>query len=433
MSKIRYKDRNFSILTLGCAKNAVDSELIISQLNKNHYNYSQDIKNCELLIINTCGFIKAAKEESTGVIMQAIELKRSGIIKKLIVTGCLSERYHHELKTQMPEVDYIFGINSAREITEALELDYKSNLIGESRILTPKHFAYIKISDGCDNPCSFCAIPLIRGNHQSKPMEMIIDEVKSLAEMGTREFVLIAQDSTYYGLDLYAKRKIAELVDKLSDIVGVQWLRIMYAYPAKFPLELLDIMADKDNICKYIDIPLQHISDNVLKSMRRGISSKQTKSLIDSIRTKIPEIAIRSTFIVGYPNETESDFLSLLDFINDYELDRVGVFTYSQEDDTIAFENGDPIPEEIKEMRRNAIMEKQMHISYKKNQALIGKNFEVLIDERIEDKYVGRTQFDAPEIDNSVIIPSNKKMNVGEFVNVTIAEASEYDLIAELR
>lgn len=422
----------FTILTLGCFKNAVDSETIITNLRANNFEFSTDIKKSDMVIINTCGFINPAKEESLGVIAEAIELKRKGKIKKIMVVGCLSERYRNELIEQLPEVDHIFGINPSADILRTLDKDLKYNLIGEERFLTPCHYAYIKISDGCDNPCSFCAIPLIRGKYVSRPKEEIVKEISLLAKKGVKEFILIAQDSTYYGLDLYGKREIASLLDAISKIDGVKWIRLMYAYPTKFPVEVLDVIHQNEKICKYIDIPLQHISDSVLKSMRRGSSGRYIKNLIETIRAKVPEITIRSTFIVGYPNETEKDFNELLDFINEYQLDRVGVFTYSREDNTLAFELGDPIPEEIKIERRDIIMQAQMSISLKKNKEKIGKKLTVIIDEFNNNSYLARSESDAPEIDNSILIQTGKKLKIGDFAEVLITDALEYDLLATL-
>ncbi len=428
----KVKSNKFTILTLGCFKNAVDSETIITNMIANNFEYSPDIKKSDMLIINTCGFINPAKEESLKVISEAIDLKHKGKLKKIMVVGCLSERYRNDLVQQLPEVDHIFGINPSADILKALDKDLKYNLIGERRLLTPSHYAYIKISDGCNNPCSFCAIPLIRGNHISRPKEEIIEEISLLAQNGVKEFILIAQDSTYYGLDLYGKREISSLLEAIAKIEGVKWIRLMYAYPTKFPVELLDIIKNSPKICKYLDIPLQHISDSVLKSMRRGSSGRYIKKLIETIRSKIPEITIRSTFIVGYPNETEKDFKELFDFINDYQLDRVGVFTYSSEDNTIAYELGDPIAEEVKKERRDIIMQAQMRISLKKNKSKIGKKLTVIIDEFEKNSYIARSESDAPEIDNSVIINTNKKLKVGDFVDVLISDASEYDLFAKL-
>ncbi len=426
------KGNKFSILTLGCSKNAVDSETIISQLKVVDLVFTPDINDTDILIINTCGFINPAKEESLSVIFQASELKKKGKLNKIMVVGCLSERYYKELHEQLPDVDHIFGINPSAEILKALDKELKYNLIGETRYLTPNHYTYIKISDGCDNPCSFCAIPIIRGKHISRPKEDIIAEVGRLAQNGTKEFILISQDSTYYGLDLYSKREIADLLHLISKIDEVEWIRLMYTYPTKFPYDVLDVIADNPKICKYIDIPLQHISDSVLKSMRRGSTGKYIKKLIEKIRAKVPRIAIRTTFIVGYPNETEDDFNQLFQFINDYKFDKVGVFTYSREDNTFAYNLDDPIPEEIKNERRNALMESQMNISLKKNKDKIGQKMNVLIDEFKDNTYIARSEYDAPEVDNNILIKTNKNIPIGSFVNVEIIGASEYDLIARL-
>lgn len=433
MSKKSKVNKNkFSVLTLGCSKNAVDSEMLIAGLKSFDYEFTNNIEKSDTLIINTCGFIKPAKEESIGVILEAAEMKRQGKLKKLIVTGCLSERYMEELSGQIDMVDHFFGINSAELISKALIGEYRENLLGETRVLTPPHFAYIKISDGCDHPCSFCAIPLIRGKYNSRTEEDITAEITALAQKGTKEFILIAQDTTYYGVDLNKKKTIASLLERISDIKGVEWVRLMYTYPTGFPMDLLDVINRKDNICKYIDIPLQHTSDDLLKSMRRGITSKKVKELIKNIRQTIPGVTIRSTFITGYPGETDEEFNKLLDFINEYELDRVGIFTYSREEDTFAFDLGDPIPEELKEERRNILMEAQMKISHRKNKAKIGNVYTALVDELSEGKLIARTEADAPEVDNSVIINSSEKKLIGKFVKVRITDATEYDLMGEL-
>jgi ribosomal protein S12 methylthiotransferase len=432
MSKTK-RNINYSVLTLGCSKNAVDSEALISQMNANNYRFTPEIRNSELLIINTCGFIKPAKEESTQVILEACELKRRGKIKKLLVAGCLAERYQDELRRQIPEVDSFFGVSSSKEIISYLDGIYKKELIGESRALTPPHFSYIKIAEGCDRPCSFCAIPLIRGKHVSRPDEEILKETVALYKNGTLEFNIIAQDTTYYGLDIYGKRTIADLLQKMSDLVPDSWIRLMYAFPTGFPEDLAEVIAQRNNICSYLDIPLQHISDKVLTSMKRGTNGKDIRKLLDRMKAKIPDLAIRSTFITGYPNESEEDFNELLDFIKEYELDRVGIFTYSQEEGTSAFPLGDPIPESIKQERRNTLMEAQMSISLRKNQEKVGKNFKVLIDDYSEGLYYGRTVHDAPEVDNNVIFSSKEHLKVGTFTYVKITEAKEYDLIGEIR
>lgn len=423
--------KNIAVLTLGCPKNVVDSEEFALQLRKSGMRITSDPEGADAMIINTCGFIAPAKEESVQAILEAVELKKSGGIKKLIVTGCLSQRYGESLREQIGEVDHFFGINSAGNILNALNGDFKRGLFGE-RILTPPHYAYLKISEGCDHPCSFCAIPLIRGRHISRPKEKIIAEASRLVSEGTKELILIAQDTTYYGKDLYGEKKLAGLAEGLSAIKGLSWLRIMYTYPAQFPFDMLEVMASRENICNYIDIPLQHISDGILKSMRRGMTRKSTEELICRIRDTVPGIAIRSTFITGYPGETERQFLELLDFIRDVKLDRVGVFTYSPEEDTPAYDLGDPVENTEKQRRMEELMKAQMKISLEKNKSLIGTEVKVLIDEDKDGKLFGRTEHDAPEIDNSVIIEKNSSAAPGDFVHVEVTDATDYDLYGKI-
>ncbi len=428
MQTRKSKINSASVVTLGCSKNVVDSESFIAQLRANNIEVKNDTDDADAMIINTCGFIGPAKEENVQVILEACELKKQGKLKKLIVTGCLSERYPKQLSSQIDGVDHFFGVNSDKQIIEALAGDYKHSLIGGQRILTPQHFTYIKISEGCDHPCSFCAIPLIRGKFRSFPEEKILNEISALAARGTREFVLIAQDSTYYGKDTHGKKMIAELLRKISDIEGVEWARMMYAYPTAFPYEVLDVIAERSNLCNYIDIPFQHASTKLLKSMRRGTTRSKTEELINRIREAIPNAAIRSTFIVGYPCETEEDFNELLDFLQWSELDRVGVFTYSREEDTHAFPLGDPVPEEVKQQRRNTVMELQQRISLNKNRQKIGNKLKVHVDEIHDGSYFGRTEHDAPEVDNGVYINSDMELQPGDFVLTEITDAAEYDL-----
>jgi ribosomal protein S12 methylthiotransferase len=421
--------KNISVITLGCAKNVYDSEKLIGMLEGNNLKYTEDINNTDGLIINTCGFIEASKQESIDYIFQACEMKKSGKLQSLIVMGCLVERYKKELASQIDAVDHFVGVNSQEQIVKMLVGDEKFSLINERVLLTPKHSAFLKISEGCDHKCGFCAIPGIRGKHISRPIDDILDEAKKLVDGGTKEIVVIAQDTTFYGKDLYGERRIAELAEKLSDIKGLDWVRFMYAYPTAYPLEFLDVMASRDNICNYVDIPLQHISDSVLKSMRRGITGDRIRELIDTMRHKVPGISIRSTFITGYPNETEKDFEELLTFIEEYKLDRVGVFTYSREDGTPSYELLDPIPLTIKQERAEKLMILQQQISLNINESKIDSVRRVLIDEINEDgSYFGRTEHDAPEVDNGVIFTSDQKLNIGEFVNVKITHAEEYDL-----
>lgn len=422
-------NKKVNLVSLGCSKNLVDSEILLRQFQANGLEIISNSKKADYIVINTCGFINDAKDESIRAILEAVDLKKRGKVKKVLVMGCLSERYKSELIEEIPEVDAYLGVTDYKGVLGELGFDLKKELLGERLISTPKHFAYLKISEGCDNPCSFCAIPLIRGKHQSKTIEQIINEANYLVNNGAREIILIAQDSTYYGLDLYGKRELAKLLRELTKIDNIKWIRLLYAFPAKFPEEILDVIAEEEKICKYIDIPFQHISDRVLKSMQRGISKRRTYELIELIRKKIPDVAIRTTLIVGYPDETELEFQELVNFVKEMEFDRLGVFTYSQEENTLAFNLGDPVPQKEKENRKNLILSIQQEISYKKNQEKIGKRFRVLIDERIEkNTYLGRTQWDAPEVDNTVIVNSQKFIEPGEFYEVEIDDALEFDL-----
>lgn len=424
-------NKKLSILTLGCAKNTVDSEELLKQIENTKYKIVENPQKADVLIINTCGFIEDAKEESLDAIFEAVELKRAGKLSKIIVMGCLSERYKDELAKEIPEVDKFIGANKIDCVTEELGIKYKYELLGERHLTTPKHYAYLKISEGCNNPCSFCAIPLMRGKYKSKPIERIILEAQRLAALGVKELIVIAQDTTYYGLDLYGKRRLPELLNKISEIKGIEWIRLMYTYPSKFPEELIYTF-ENDKICKYIDIPLQHISDKILKSMRRGISSKYTKKLIEMIRKKIPNIAIRTSLIVGYPLETEKEFKELEKFVKEMEFERLGVFTYSMEEDTYAEKYGDPVPKDVKEERKNQLMAIQQEISLKKNSKFVGKNLKVLVDSRSKTSSFARSEFDAPEIDNEIIIESKNQLKIGNFYEVQIVDYLEYDLIAKL-
>ncbi|MFY8161459.1 MAG: 30S ribosomal protein S12 methylthiotransferase RimO [Candidatus Kapaibacteriota bacterium] len=421
-----------AVITMGCAKNLVDSERFSGLLQANGFNMIDNPANADALIINTCGFIKAAKEENIQVIMEAADLRRRRKYKKLIVTGCLAERYNTELRQQIKNVDYFLGVNSDETILKILKNDEKYELIGDRMMFTPKHYAYLKISEGCNQKCTFCAIPLMRGKHLSEPIEKLIKEAERLAENGTKELVLIAQDSTYYGKDLYGKRILQDLMERLSEIKGIEWIRIMYAYPRSFPFEVLETMASKSNICNYIDIPLQHASDKVLKSMRRGVTRVDIEEIVTKIRAAVPDVAIRSTFIVGYPNETEADVDELCDFLEKNQLDRVGVFTYSHEEGTGAYPLGDPIPQSIKDARRERVMLTQQKISLAKNQAKIGKTFRVLIEERQDNKYIGRTEYDAPDVDNTVTFETSESFKIGDFATVKITSAEEYEIFGEL-
>jgi len=427
---VRNGRKKIHVLTLGCPKNLVDSEILISRL-KDNFKIVEKPEKAEIVIINTCGFIESAKQESIDKIFEAISLKEKGKVESVYVMGCLSERYKNELEKEIPEVDKFFGVEQFPEILNELRVDYKYELLGEREILTTGHFAYLKISEGCDNPCSFCAIPLIRGRHVSRPMEEIIKEAEKLAWKGVKELIIIAQDTTYYGLDIYGERKLAELLLKLSQIDGIEWIRLMYAFPSKFPEEVIDVIAQNPKICKYIDIPIQHISDKILKSMRRGITKRKTIELLEKIREKIPDVAIRTSLIVGYPGDTEEEFEELLNFVNEFKFDRLGVFTYSQEEGTPAFELGNPVPSEEKERRMALIMKAQHDIIIEKNEKMIGRKLKVLIDKKEKNYYVGRTQWDAPEIDLEVLV-EGKDLKVGEFYQVEIYDFFEYDLIGRV-
>lgn len=422
------------VITLGCAKNVVDSERIMRQLQLNNFELLDNPNQADTIIINTCGFIEAAKEESINTILNAVKLKQEGKIKKIIVAGCLSERYKNELSNEIPEVDVYFGTENYTGILKELGGELKYELLGERFITTPSHTAYLKISEGCDNPCSFCAIPLMRGQHKSKPIEDLIKETEFLAKNGTKELIIIAQDTTDYGKDIYGERKLADLINSISNVDGIEWIRLMYAYPSHFPDNVIDTIANNPKVCKYIDIPLQHISDNVLKSMRRGITKHRTIELLNKLRNKIPDVVIRTTFIVGYPNETENDFDELCGFISKFKFDRIGVFTFSVEENTTSYILGDRISEEVKNKRKEILMNIQKDISLEKNNNLIGKKLRVLID-RIEGEYfIGRTYRDAPEVDGEVLIPiKNNKINIGNFYDVEINDSDEYDLYGNIK
>ncbi len=422
--------KKIHILTLGCPKNLVDSEILMSKL-KNKFQIVEKPEKADLVVVNTCGFIDSAKQESIEKIFEMVELKEKGKVESVYVMGCLSERYKNELEKEIPEVDKFFGVEKFEEILNTLGVPDRYELLGERELLTPKHYAYLKISEGCDNPCSFCAIPLIRGKHISRPIEEIIKEAKKLAWKGVKEIIIIAQDTTYYGLDIYGKRKLPELLNRLSEIDGIEWIRLMYTFPAKFPTEVLDIMAQNPKICKYIDIPIQHISDKILKSMRRGITKRKTIELLEKIRETVPEVAIRTSLIVGYPGETEKEFEELLDFVYTFKFDRLGVFTYSQEEGTKAFDLGDPVSPEEKERRMALIMNAQHDIIVEKNEKMIGKKFKILIDRKERDFYIGRTQWDAPEIDLEVLVEGSG-IKIGNFYEVEIYDIFEYDLIGKV-
>ena len=424
-----------NIVTLGCAKNLVDSEVLMTQLkgNKKDVFHQREDINPDIVIINTCGFIDKAKQESIDTILKHAKEKEDGIIKKLYVTGCLSERYKDDLKTDIPEVDGFYGTRDLPELLKNFEAKYRNELLGDRIITTDSHYAYLKISEGCDRPCSFCAIPLMRGRHISKPIDQIILEAKNLVRNGVREIMLIAQDSTYYGIDIYKKRAMSELLKKLSDVEGLDWIRIHYAYPAGFPMDIIEVMRERDNICNYLDIPLQHGSTNMLKVMKRGITREKTDELIKNIRDINPEIALRTTLIAGHPGETERDFQEMYDFVERSQFDRLGIFTYSHEEGTSAHKLEDDVPEQVKRSRSNKIMALQQKISTEKNKNKIGKTVKVLIDRVDANNYYGRTEQDSPEVDNEVIIPSKEMhLRVGDFYDVKITDSKEYDLIGKV-
>ncbi len=427
------KAKKINVITLGCSKNLVDSEVLMRQLDSSYEIVNDSDDASDIIVINTCGFIGDAKEESIDTILSAVEAKKAGRAEKVLVTGCLSERYKKELKDELENVDGFYGVNDLPHILKELEVDYKKELIGERHLTTPSHFAYLKVSEGCDRSCAFCAIPLIRGKHLSQPEELLVKEAKFLASKGVKEILLIAQDLTYYGLDLYGKRTIARLVEKLSDIDGIEWIRLHYAYPAGFPEELLQLMNENPKVCKYLDIPLQHINDRILKSMKRGLGSDGTRRLVKAMKEKVPGVALRTTLIVGYPGETEEEFEELLDFISEAKFDRLGVFTYSEEEDTSAFKLEDDVPEEIKQERLNRVMELQQGISLELNKQRVGRVFKTIIDRKEGEYFVGRTQFDSPEVDNEVLVSSETPLSIGEFYNVTIERADFFDLYGNVK
>jgi len=423
-----------NVITLGCSKNKVDSENLITQLKGNDFEVSHETdEKSDIIIINTCGFIDLAKEESIQTILDYAERKKDVEIKKLFVTGCLSQRYKDDLEVEIPEVDAFFGTLEMPALLSRLNADFKHELVGERWISTPGHFAYLKIAEGCNRTCSFCAIPLMRGTHVSRSMEEILIEAKSLARRGVKELMLISQELTYYGLDLYKKRTLPDLMQQLARIEGIEWIRLHYAYPSKFPVEIFEVMAAEPNICKYLDMPLQHAQDDVLFRMRRQITVAETRDLLKLARQIVPGITLRSTFLVGFPGETEEEFQALCDFIEEASLDRVGVFTYSHEESTRAHDLIDNVPEELKMERANRIMEIQSAISLEKNRAKIGKSFKVLFDKIENGHFVGRTEGDSPEVDNEVLVPvKGNYVRIGDFANVLVTEASEYDLIGHI-
>lgn len=430
-----FKKNKVNIVTLGCSKNIVDSEVLMGQLKANAFDVAHESQsnNSNIVIINTCGFIDNAKQESIDTILHYAKQKEKGNIERLIVTGCLSERYKPELEKEIPNVDNYFGTRDLPRLLKTLGADYKHELVGERLLTTPNHYAYLKISEGCDRPCSFCAIPLMRGRHISKPIEELVTETKHLAKNGTKELLIIAQDSTYYGLDIYKERKLAELLLRLSDVEGIEWIRLHYAFPSGFPLDVLDVMREKKNICNYLDIPLQHVSDNMLKSMRRGTTKQKTADLVKMFRDKVPGITLRTTLIAGYPGETEADHQELLQFVQETKFDRVGIFTYSHEENTHAHLLNDDVPEDIKQERAAAVMQVQQKISGEINEAKTGKIFKVLFDRKEGDYFIGRTESDSPEVDNEVLVEAQSNyVRIGDFANVQIDSTEEFDLFGTI-
>lgn len=426
------KKNKINVVTLGCSKNVYDSEVLMGQLKAGGKDVVHE-EDGNIVVINTCGFINNAKEESINTILEFMQKKEDGEVDKVFVTGCLSERYKPDLQKEIPNVDAYFGTTELPSLLKALGADYKHELIGERLTTTPKNYAYLKIAEGCDRPCSFCAIPLMRGKHKSTPIEHLVTEAEKLAANGVKELILIAQDLTYYGLDLYKKRNLAELLEALVKVDGIEWIRLHYAFPTGFPMDVLDVMNRESKICNYLDIPLQHISDNILKSMRRGTTKEKTTKLIQEFRKIVPNMTIRTTLIVGYPGETENDFQTLKDWVREMRFERLGCFTYSHEENTHAYNLEDDVPEDVKQQRANEIMELQSQISWELNQEKIGKTFKVVIDRKEGAYFVGRTEFDSPDVDNEVLIDATKVyLKTGEFTTVKITEAADFDLYAEV-
>jgi ribosomal protein S12 methylthiotransferase len=423
-----------NIITLGCSKNMVDSEVLSGQLRANEIDVVHESarKDHNIVVVNTCGFIDKAKEESVNTILEQVALKKKGRLDKVYVTGCLSHRYRDDLEKEIPEVDAWFGTMELPLLLKQFEADYKSELLGERLLSTPQHYAYLKISEGCNRTCAFCAIPLMRGGHVSRSMEDLVIEAERLVRMGVKEILLIAQELTYYGLDLYKRRALPELLHRLADIKGLEWIRLHYAYPSKFPLEVLDVIRERDNICKYLDMPLQHASDHMLKAMRRQITRAEMTELIHTVRERVPGICLRTTLIAGFPGETAEDVEELKAFLVEHRFDRVGIFPYSHEEGTSAGEMVDDIPAAVKQQRAEEIMEVQQEISYEKNQEKVGRVFRTLIDKKEAGRWLGRTEFDSVEVDNEVIIHSSKPLTVGEFVQVRITKAYDYDIEGEV-
>jgi ribosomal protein S12 methylthiotransferase len=429
------KKNKVNVVTLGCSKNVFDSEILMAQLKANQFEVehesSQD--DSEIVIINTCGFIESAKQESIDTIIRFVEAKADGLVSKVYVTGCLSERYKGDLEKEIPEVDAFFGTRDLPRLLKTLKADYKHELVGERILTTPNHYTYLKIAEGCDRPCSFCAIPLMRGKHSSTPIEELVRNTKTLVAGGVKEIMLIAQDLTYYGLDLYKKRALSDLLKQLSDIEGLDWIRLHYAFPAGFPMDVLDVMNERSNICNYLDMPLQHGSTKILQAMRRGTTREKTEELVQAIREKVPGIALRTTLISGYPGENEADFQEMYDWVERSRFDRLGIFTYSHEDNTHAYQSADDVPQKIKQERADIIMELQSGISYELNQLKVGQTFKTLIDRAEGDYFIGRTEFDSPEVDNEVLLNKSKDyVRIGDFVDVKIDSADHFDLFGSV-
>ena len=430
------KKNKVNVVTMGCSKNLYDSEVMMAQLKANKFEVEHESKigDSSIVIINTCGFIENAKEESINTILDFVDAKKDGLVEKVYVSGCLSERYKDQLEEEIPDVDAYFGTKDLPNILRTLNADYKHELVGERLLTTPNHYAYLKIAEGCDRPCSFCAIPLMRGKHRSTPIEDLVTNAKSLAKKGVKEIMLIAQDLTYYGLDLYKKRALAELLKELCKVDGIEWIRLHYAFPAGFPMDVIDVMKQEKKICNYLDIPLQHGSTKVLKAMRRGTTREKTTQLIHDIRSIIPNIAIRTTLIAGYPGESQEEFQEMYDWVEEMKFERLGIFTYSHEENTHAYKFDDDVPPKIKKERADSIMELQSRISYELNQKKVGKKFRVLIDRAEDNFFIGRSEFDSPEVDNEVLIEknSNTYCRIGDYVDVKILKADHFDLYAEL-
>jgi len=429
------KKNKINVITLGCSKNIVDSEILMAQLKANNFEVEHESMedDAEIVIINTCGFIDNAKQESIDTIIRYAEAKAEGLVDKVYVTGCLSERYKDDLEKEIPEVDAFFGTRDLPRLLKTLKADYKHELVGERLLTTPNHFAYFKIAEGCDRPCSFCAIPLMRGKNISTPIEDLLIQANGLAAKGVKELMLIAQDLTYYGLDLYKKRALADLINRLADVNGIDWIRLHYAFPSGFPMEVLDVMRERENVCNYLDMPLQHGSTKILQAMRRGTTREKTEELIAQIREKVPGIALRTTLIAGYPGETEADFQEMYDWVERSRFDRLGIFTYSHEENTHAYNFEDDVPAKVKKERADLIMELQSGISYDLNQLKVGNNYKVLFDRAEGDYFIGRTEFDSPEVDNEVLIKkADGFVRLGDFATVNITSADHYDLYGKL-